>query len=502
MKRKFFKISACALALSLVFSACAPGAGGRDGVAPAAPSGDVDRPVITITSIFFSAEVPDHPYLHSSLLDITGYEIDVNWIPSTAFDDVFNTMLAADSLSMINTVPSVRTRPFINAISDGLIVTLDDYVGLPQFRYFHYMNEARWNNVRVYQGRISGIPRGRAGVRQGIVYRQDWAEEMGIYDQPTTTAQVEEMIRNFAARPETSFGIVGGAGTWYPEGVHYLAVYYGAPFGWGFDSNNNFTHMWLTDEFTLALERWAQWFDEGLLNRNFVEINSEDARRFLNTEEAGLIFVFTDDIANRWDDLFIHNPDARLWYAMQLNGRTFSTPGFAGVLAVGRNAVGDSDGLMHALTFLDALGSPEWQTICLVGLEDWTYIIEDGFATQTAEQSALHQSHSGQWAQINWGQFIIMPHISTRTIPALEAMNAERLLYLDTAIMNLATPFISETEIMVGATDLDPIRFDAINRYIMGAITREELYLARERWLAAGGQAVLEEIYEQYRASR
>ena len=126
-----------------------------------------------------------------------------------------------------------------------LFWTLNDDIG--DYENISRIGEARFNNVRL-DGNIMGIPRGRDLVRQGFIYRKDWADEAGL-DRPTTIEEVDNMIRTFAAREETSFGLTIGAGAGYPEGVQYLAIYNGAPNGYGYDSKGNFTHMWLTDEF-------------------------------------------------------------------------------------------------------------------------------------------------------------------------------------------------------------------------------------------------------------
>jgi hypothetical protein len=43
-----------------------------------------------------------------------------------------------------------------------------------------------------------------------------------------------------------------------------------------------------------AVEQLKVWYADGLINRNYIELNSEEARRLLNTEEAGFIFVYAE----------------------------------------------------------------------------------------------------------------------------------------------------------------------------------------------------------------
>ncbi|MGI6690980.1 MAG: extracellular solute-binding protein [Christensenellales bacterium] len=453
-----------------------------------------DLPTITITAIYYSAEVPQNDIVDDMLKDITGYDTEINWVPTMGYGDKINTMLASDSMTMITVVTDLKSSSYLNAVRDGLFWTLNDDIG--DYENISRIGEARFNNVRL-DGNIMGIPRGRDLVRQGFIYRKDWADEAGL-DRPTTIEEVDNMIRTFAAREETSFGLTIGAGAGYPEGVQYLAIYNGAPNGYGYDSKGNFTHMWLTDEFQEAVEMFATWYADGMLNKNFIEVNAEDAKKFINTEETGFLFIFTDDIGNRFADLYVKNPSAELWYGLELNGRTFGTAGFNGAMVMSKTAVPNEEMLGHILTFIDRLGSPDWQTVIGSGVEGYSYDIVDGFAVQsTQEQTDWHAAYSAQYGQVNCYQGVLMPSITPKFIPAIEALNAERLLYVDTTIMNPTTPFVSETWTLIGETDLNPIMYDAINKYIMGQITTDEYKAQQQRWLDYGGADVIEEFRAQ-----
>lgn len=494
-----FSLSACAAPAASpapAASAATPAPGAAPAAPTAAPAAPpaANNPVITITSMYFSAETPDNKDFNDALKAITGYETKINWIPSTAFDDKLNTMLASDTMDMITTVSNIKSSAMLGAIADGVFVPVNDYV--KQYQNLSKMGDARYKNVTI-NGNIVGIPRGRDIVRQGVIYRQDWAESIGMTGQPKTLDDLIKMMKEFKATKGAAYGVTAGGQGGYPEGFSYLANYLGSPNEWGMDSKGQFNAMWLTDEFLQSLDYWAGWYKEGLVNKNFVEINAEDGKKLINTEETGLIFVYCDDIANRFADLYIKNPAAKLWYAFEINGRTFGTAGFNGALVINKKATKDEAGVKHALNFIDKLGDPAWQTAIRVGLKDKHFTLVDGVANQTPEQNTAYSATGAQYGQVNCYHGVVNPDVKLNLIPAIMAQNEERLKYVDTTSMNMATPMLSETAAKIGKTDLDPIRLDAINKYVMGVITKAEFEKAKTDWLAAGGQKVIDEYKAQ-----
>jgi hypothetical protein len=95
-----------------------------------------------------------------------------------------------------------------------------------------------------------------------------------------------------------------------------------------------------------------------------------------------------------------------------------------------------------------------------------------------------------------------MNPIPFKRIPAIEAMSDERLKYVDECVMDPTIPFVSPTAVRIGVSDLDPIRCDAINKYIMGIIDKAEYQAAQRRWLEAGGAQMTREFEDQVKANR
>jgi putative aldouronate transport system substrate-binding protein len=492
MKRAFF---VAILSIGLVLTIFARGNQQSAGSSSAAGG----KPVITVTCIYYSAETPDNAVFNEELERITGYKVQINWFPFSGYEEKTNTMLASDTLTQVMVALNTKTTPYLNAVDDGIFWDLTDY--LKDYPNLVKLGDARYNNVK-RNGRVWAIPRSRNLVRQGLIYRQDWAEELGFRDQPKTLADVERMVRGFAARSGTNFGFVEACqGAQYPDGINYAAVWLGGFFNYGFDRRGEFTASWLTNEFQQSLDLFKTWYNEGIMNKNFVEVNRNDRYRPVNLEQAGLVFAYTDDISNRFADLEVKNPNARLWYAMEINGRSFGTSGFNGAFVVSKSAAKTETDLRHCLSFIDALGQPEWQKMVDSGIEGEHYTMVDGYATRNSEQNNRFSATGGGYGHLNAFGSIIPNPLPTRNIPAIEAMNVERIKYESSCAMDPTIPFTSETQVKLSA-ELDPIKNDAINKYLMGVIDLAAYRAEQQKWLNAGGAQVIKEFGDQVKANR
>jgi putative aldouronate transport system substrate-binding protein len=492
MKKNCFFVVLC---VCLAFSAYA--AGGRQSAEASSSSGE--KPVLTVTCIYYSAESPDSAAFNEQLEKITGYKTQITWIPFSGYEEKTNTMLASDTLTQVMVALNTKTTPYLNAVDDGVFWDLTDYI--KDYPNIAKLGDARFNNVK-RNGRVWAIPRSRDLVRQGTIYRQDWAEELGFKDQPKTVADIDRMIRGFAARQGSSFGMVEASqGAQYPDGVNYIALWLGAPLNYGFAKNGEFTANWLTSEFQQSLDMFRTWYADGVMNKNFVEVNRNDRYKPINLEQAGFIFAYADDINNRFADLGIKNPNARLWYSLETNGRTFATSGYNGAFVVSKSAAKTEALFRHSLSFIDALGKPEWQQIARSGLEGEHYSMVGGFATRTTEQNNRYTNTGSGYSHLNPFGSVFRNPLPTKEIPAIEAINAERLKYVDTCITDPTIPFTSETQVKF-APELDPIKGDAINRYIMGVIDLAGYRAEQQKWLNAGGTQVIKEFGDQVKANR
>lgn len=469
---------------------------------------ETTRPVMTIDLISYAENDPTDDTFEAALEELTGYEIKINWIPTIGYADKINTLIASDSMSRITVVTQNRGSAFVNAARTGMFWQIDDYMA--DYENLAKLDPRVYNNVRI-DGKLYGIPRDRALVRQGLVYRKDWAEEAGL-GQPKSIDDIKKMVETFAAREGVKYGVTTGyqASDYLPEGLLYTAIMYGAPNGYGFNTKGEFTHYFTTPEYFNAVKLWREWYEKGLMNKNYLEINQDDGKTVsIVNQEAGLAFHYADGIGTAYPELYVNNPDAQMWFAYGFTNEAtgedvaIATSGFNGLVAFSKTANPTEDDLKQCLDFCNKLTSTEAADIFNWGVEGYTYSIdEDGHGVRTEEQNAQYNSTCGYYGQINIFSVCNASSIDAAGLTELQiAARDEKFTWYSAAVGDLSTGLESKTWLEIGSTDLTPILSDTVNMYITGQIDDEGYWAGVQEWLDAGGQDVIDEYYAAYQAA-
>ncbi len=108
------------------------------------------------------------------------------------YTDKISTMIAGGTLPEIVLLKNLDSNTIQNCRA-GAFWDLTDY--LKDYENLSKINETILNNTMI-DGRVYGIPRTRALMRDGIVYRQDWLSNVGL-DVPTNLEEFEDVLRAF-----------------------------------------------------------------------------------------------------------------------------------------------------------------------------------------------------------------------------------------------------------------------------------------------------------------
>jgi len=469
---------------------------------------ETTRPVMTIDLISYAENDPTDDTFEAALEELTGYEIKINWIPTIGYADKINTLIASDSMSRITVVTQNRGSAFVNAARTGMFWQIDDYMA-------DYQNLAKlpaqvYDNVRI-DGGLYGIPRERALVRQGLVYRKDWAEEAGL-GQPKSIDDIKKMVETFAAREGVKYGVTTGyqASDYLPEGLLYTAIMYGAPNGYGFNTEGEFTHYFTTPEYFNAVKLWREWYEKGLMNKNYLEINQDDGKTVsIVNQEAGLAFHYADGIGTAYPELYVNNPDAQMWFAYGFTNEAtgedvaIATSGFNGLVAFSKTANPTEEDLKQCLDFCDKITSDAAAEIFSWGVEGYTYSIdENGYGVRSQEQYDQFYSTCNYYGQFNLFSISNTSELVEEGLTDLFiAARDEKFLWYDVALADKSTGLESKTWLEIGSTDLTPILSDTVNMYITGQIDDDGYWAGVQEWLEAGGQDVIDEYKAAYEAA-
>lgn len=469
---------------------------------------ETTRPVMTIDLISYAENDPTDDTFEAALEELTGYEIQINWIPTIGYADKINTLIASDSMSRITVVTKNRGTAFVNAARTGMFWQIDDYMA--DYENLAKLDPRVYNNVRI-DGKLYGIPRDRALVRQGLAYRKDWADEAGL-GRPKSLEDIKTMVETFSKREDVKFGLTTGyqAADYLPEGLLYTAIMAGAPNTWGFNTKGEFTHAFTTEEYFNAVKIWREWYEKGYMNKNYLEINQDDGKNIaIVNGEAGFCFNYVDGLGTAYPELYANDAEAQMWFsygftnAVTGNDVAIATSGFNGVVAFSKTANPTEDDLKQCLDFCNKLTSTEAADIFNWGVEGYTYSIdENGHGVRNEEQYAQFNSTCGYYGQINIFSVCNASTIDAAGLTELQlACRDEKFLWYDVAVGDLSTGLESQTWLEIGSTDLTPIMSDTINMYITGQIDEEGYWAGVEEWLAAGGQDVIDEYKAAYEAN-
>lgn len=484
-------------------------AGQTENSATAAPtaqeSATLDK--ITLMINYTGAEAPtdDNP-LVQKISEYTGSQVQITWVPQSAYNEKLNTLLASKDLPQITTIREVKAAGFVNAARSGMFWDVGPY--LDQFPNLSKIDKTVLKNVQI-DGQQVLIPKVRDVAREGGILRTDWMDNLGL-KMPTTLDELHDVLYAFTyddpdqnGKNDTfGFSLKYNA---LPRFSTLLSIYMGGPNTWGLDENGNVIPEFYTDTYTDSLTWFRQAYSEGLFNQDF-PICKDEMQNF-TSGAAGMLFLGNlEDAATRVTDLNAVFPDATTDIFQLLKNKPEDPyhitgyQGYTGGHAFSKTAVKDEAELLALLGFLDKLGDPEMADCMNWGVEGESYTLKDGGVEQTKEQSEIYARKYNDIRQMT-------PFYTTKNLQANNQpdLNKKIVQYMGEnaqyAVHNIVLPFISDTNVETGG-DLQVQIDDAKVKYVIGEIDLDGWKAAIEDWKAAGGEQMCKEYTEQYQAGK
>ena len=461
--------------------------------------------------------------IQTALEEITGYKLDVTWVPNTQYSDRVSVTLNGNDLPDI-LVATGKDNSIISAVDAGAFWQLDDYID--EYPNLAKMDEDIQLNAS-FNGKTYGIYRSRDVMRAAIIIRRDWLENLDM-EVPKTTEDFLEMLRAFKNDDPDGNGQDDTYGLTIPkwDGMNNLgpfdqiAVWFGAPNAFAVDEEGNVTPDFYSEGYNEALDFMKQLYDEGLINQDFVTLSTDDWNNdFINGKSGCIIDLQSRgmSIAGLMAEKYEVEPDEKgnkdgsEWVTMIANvsyedvDAVLPTSGYAGMLLIPKSSVKTEEELKEVLTFIDKLNSDEAILLVNKGVEGLNYEFDENgnYVQLTIEDEtkrAQNKADLGGYSQIG-------TNVTGYVLPAALTgfqLETERIAIRDgedvkaKAVFNPVESIISETQNLKGAT-LKTIISDARIKYIAGQITREEYNQEIERWKSSGGEDILKEMTKLYK---
>lgn len=454
------------------------------------------------------------PEVKKRLEEICGVTMSIDWMQD-ADNQTALLLTKPDTMPMVIAHWNLNGS-IVSAAQNGAFVDLNEYIwDAEKYPYLSQMNENVASALTV-GGKLIGIPRSRVIGRNGFSYRKDWAEKVGITQDPQTVDDVYEMLYKFTYEdPDGN----GQDDTFGLDMINYTGVFdiiqtwFGVGNGW-VDVNGELVPVHMQPEYMDALNWLKQIYEEGLMPSDWAVRDATTVMQATKNGECGVYIDVMDNARKIWDYFVaeesftpsVMNPDepASMQLVGPINGRTTATTGYNGFLTLSASTCDTPEKIEAALTMLDRFNSNEARLLMEYGLEGihWEKDEDGNLVDLDIENSELAMAYNGLETLEPR-----LPDYNTLTDPApalTEREQAEREAYdrnLECAVYNPATQYLlnSPTYSDSGAM-LDEWIDQARSQYICGEIDEAGLQEVWNKWLSNGGQQIMDEVNEQYKA--
>ncbi|MCQ2520538.1 MAG: ABC transporter substrate-binding protein [Lachnospiraceae bacterium] len=480
-----------------------------------------DRYTVTFSLIDLYGEERNNNGDNSDrILKMIGDYCDVNvkpvWVPNdTLADRNSNYLLSPGQSPDIVSWGGTITGEVISAAKVGAFVDLNDYVwDVEKYPNLAGMSKDVAANLTV-NGKLIGIPRTRVIGREGLSYRQDWAEKLGVtLPENATPEDVYKMLYAFTYQDPDGNGIddtIGMEMTSYTGVFDIIQTWFGCGNGWQF-VDGRLMPVWTTDEYFEAVDYIKRLYDEGLMPKDFALRPTDTWSNGCKSGENGVFIDVLDGGKRIWQffeaeesftpSVIDNTKAAEMVLYGAVNGRTLATAGYNGFFTLSAATLDTPEKIEAALRLLDKLNDREMLILTQYGIEGIHYVMDGELLVDTDKNDS---SLSGDYLGLNQ-MLPYLPSTEAAVVPVLEdkfskAQNEAYTKASHYAISNPALAYLVQS----GTYALEGDGFDKNiqnlrNKYICGAITKEEFVSALHKVRTDGYDQIIIEVNNAYNA--
>ncbi|TDQ36785.1 extracellular solute-binding protein [Aureibacillus halotolerans] len=453
-------------------------------------------------SLLLNLHTPETPNerLEIMMEEATNTELTVQWTPSNTYGEKLNTAFVTGSAPEAILVNTAELILFKESVRDGQFWELGPY--LDDYENLSKLYDETLDNAKI-DGKLYSLYMGRPRSRTGLIYRKDWADNLGL-DAPTTTDELYNMLRAFTEDDPDGNGKDDTIGLTDRAGIgtfQAMGTWFGGPNMWG-EKDGKILPEFMFPEYKQTLNYFKDIYENGYINQDAQVTSKTDQQAMLKNGTAGVYIGTMGDVLSLYDDAKAINPDVEFDVHNYVEGPdgTFgvrSNPGYGSLIMFPKSAVETEEELKKILEFYDYLMTPEGANLIIWGVEGEHYEVVDGKAKQIEENRTLIDNQVTPYSAFEIGE----PATSGRYEGAFDyepRAKAEEL-YKDNAqyaVMDASLGLDSETYITKSESLMQIIE-DATFKYALGQIDEEEFDEAIEEWKAAGGQQVIDDFNNQ-----
>lgn len=432
------------------------------------------------------------------IMEKTNVDLQINWAPGGNYTEKVTALLASGDLPSLLTVTDNKAPTVVSAVEAGAFWELGPY--LKDYPNLSKINPLVLDNIKL-DGKLYSIPKTRPIVKDGIILRQDWLDNLGL-QRPQSLDELYNVIKAFTLNDPDGNGKNDTIGLAELKGLtrfNYLVTAIGGGNEW--DSNNGkLTPTMFSDEYFQVLDFYRKLYAEKLMNQDFALIDLAGVWEYVNKNKAGMFFSDPEQITY-FEELKKIEPKARMGtYAglekAKKGSQSILNKGLNASYYIPKSSVKTEADLKRVLKFLDDLCSDDLQNLFVWGVEGVHYSMENGKAKRTPAQNDAYQAEIYRWERglriRDIGE--ALPGVLNPDQQEYQNVVADMAKKL---VPNPAITFISPTLSQKGG-ELNKIWTDARIKYILGEIDKNGWNKALEQWSSSGGAQVIKEMNDLY----
>lgn len=452
---------------------------------------------ISIMATLHTPEVPDDKVLNI-IEETTGVKLDIEWVPDNNYNEKLNASFSTGTLPQVVSVGFEHLDQFREAIADDQFWEIGPY--LDDYENLKNLKEDIVENTMI-EGKVYGIYQGRPLSRQGIVYRKDWADNLGL-SAPTTTDELFEMARAFTEDDPDGNGKDDTVGITDRGDLVYgafktIAAWFDTPNNWG-EKDGELLPEFMFTGYLDTMNYMKDLRDNGYINQDFPITSKDDSGAMMKNGTSGIRIGGMADVLTLYNDAKDLDPDIEYDVHNRIAGpdgeiRTWSIPGFASLFLFPKSAIETEEELKDILAFYNEMMGPEVANLLYWGIEGEHYTIEEDMAKITEDQEKFDREVK-PLLSLEVGE----PETNGRYVgyETYEPKKKSEELFKDNDEFLIHDPtvtLVSETFILDGER-LQGIIDDATYNYIIGEIDEDGFDKEVEKWKEQGGDKIIKEF--------
>jgi putative aldouronate transport system substrate-binding protein len=502
-KKQVSMLLGSVLLMSSVLTACG-GAGTEEGKQGGTQIDDT-KPFPIKLVINQVGEIPQKDNeLEKQIKAYTNTELDIQWLPSSTYDEKVNVMVAAGELPTI--IKLGYNATVIGQLKSDLFWDITPY--LKDYKNLAAQNQVFYDNISV-EGKLYGVPLFRDLGRAIVHYRKDWFDALGLKT-PKTLDDWYNVTKALTLNDPDKNGKNDTYGLLlekkYNQDVSStltrIAVSQGAPNKWKVESNGNFTPEFMTEPFFQTLKLFKRLYDEKLINQDFAAVDGTEIAKIYESGRGGI--QLSGGNAQSLHDKVVKVIPTAVVDAAPLEGpsgrRLPGEPGNAGFWAIPKSTVKTEAELKRVLTFIDKLMDPKMATLLVKGVEG-KHWADKGEYTEVLDRDADAKEvkpYRDTFPQRNENYNIAKPAKQPDLFRKNQKIGKENEQYI---VPNPAHTLLSATYSERGK-ELEQMITDAQTKFIMGKIDEAGWQAEIEKWKKAGGDKLMQEYKEANEKSK